>query len=108
MDKADVINPTILSGGCIRKQVVTSLTPPTDDQLKEFRYAFLVRSPRKAITSYYRATIDNDCGDFGEFDPSEAGFKELHAMMVSFHSRCLFVSFFDDFSLEIHQKVKSR
>ncbi|TIA81781.1 hypothetical protein E3P77_01688 [Wallemia ichthyophaga] len=59
------INPTVLS----------------DEQLGEFRYAFLVRSPRKAITSYYRAILDNDCGDFGDFDPDEAGFAELLAMV---------------------------
>ena len=53
-----------------------------DDALKGFRHAFLIRSPRKSITSYYRAILDNDCGDFGDFDPNEAGFKELNALFV--------------------------
>ncbi|KAF8521108.1 P-loop containing nucleoside triphosphate hydrolase protein [Hysterangium stoloniferum] len=59
------INPTVFS----------------DAELKKFRHTFLIRTPAKTLPSYYRATISN-CHDFGEFDPSEAGFVELQALMA--------------------------
>jgi len=54
---------------------------PADTDLKQFRHTFLIRTPQKTIPSYYRATL-GDCGDFGEFDPGEAGFTELRALLV--------------------------
>jgi len=59
------VNPTVFS----------------DAELKKFRHTFLIRSPEKTLPSYYRATLRN-CRDFGEFDPSEAGFVELQALMT--------------------------
>ena len=40
-----------------------------------------MRDPRKSIASFYRVTL-GECGIFGEFDPNEAGFAELQALMV--------------------------
>ena len=53
----------------------------TDADLKKFRHTFLMRDPRKSIPSFYRVTL-GECGIFGEFDPNEAGFAELQALMV--------------------------
>ncbi|KAF8574528.1 hypothetical protein K439DRAFT_1372114, partial [Ramaria rubella] len=60
------VNPTVLS----------------DADLKKFRHTFLIRTPKKTLPSYYRATMGN-CGDFGDFDPNEAGFAELQALLAS-------------------------
>jgi len=51
------------------------------EDLKKFRHTFLIRTPEKTIPSYYRATTTADCADFGAFDPSEAGFMELRALL---------------------------
>jgi len=52
-----------------------------DETLKKFRHTFLIRTPEKSIPSYYRATI-GDCGkDFGSFNPEDAGFVELKALL---------------------------
>ncbi|KAF8503177.1 hypothetical protein JB92DRAFT_3123441 [Gautieria morchelliformis] len=59
-------------------RVNPTVIPDTD--LKKFRHTFLMRDPQKTIPSYYRAT-KGDCGDFGEFDPNEAGFAELQTLM---------------------------
>jgi len=52
----------------------------SDADLKKFRHTFLIRTPQKTIPSYYRATI-GECVDFGVFDPGEAGFAELRALL---------------------------
>ncbi|KIJ35522.1 hypothetical protein M422DRAFT_69943 [Sphaerobolus stellatus SS14] len=53
----------------------------SDEELKKLRHTFLIRNPEKSISSYYRTTL-GDCGkDFGSFDPNEAGFAELKALL---------------------------
>ena len=61
---------------------ITTVLAFSDTDLKKYRHTFLMRDPQKTIPSYYRATI-GDCGDFGEFDPNEAGFAELETLVVS-------------------------
>ena len=52
--------------------------------LKEFfrnaKHSFLIRDPKKAIPSLYRASKNPEILDWDYFDPSEAGFKELYEM----------------------------
>lgn len=80
------VNPTVMSGKLSDLLVLaTHFSDPStclDADLKKFRHTFLMRDPRKTIPSYYRATI-GDCGDFGDFDPNEAGFAELQTLMAS-------------------------
>ncbi|KIH92151.1 hypothetical protein SPBR_03006 [Sporothrix brasiliensis 5110] len=47
--------------------------------LQKFRFAFLIRNPRRSIPSYYRCTVPPlvETTKFNEFMPCEAGYKEL-------------------------------
>ena len=50
--------------------------------LENFHFTFLIRHPRSSVPSYYRCTtppLDKITG-FGNFMPSEVGYKELRAL----------------------------
>ena len=49
---------------------------------RDARHSFLIREPRKAIPSLYRASQNTEIRSSGwdYFDPDEAGFKELYEM----------------------------
>ncbi|KAF2396288.1 hypothetical protein EJ06DRAFT_559871 [Trichodelitschia bisporula] len=50
--------------------------------LSKFHFAFLIRHPRSSIPSYYRCTVPPlaEVTGFHNFDPEEAGYKELRAV----------------------------
>ncbi|CAK7227944.1 hypothetical protein SBRCBS47491_006737 [Sporothrix bragantina] len=50
--------------------------------LQKFRFAFLIRHPRRSIPSYYRCTVPPlvETTRFNEFMPCEAGYTELRRL----------------------------
>lgn len=50
--------------------------------LQKFRFAFLIRHPRRSIPSYYRCTVPPlvETTKFNEFMPCEAGYTELRRL----------------------------
>ncbi|CAK7274033.1 hypothetical protein SEPCBS119000_005961 [Sporothrix epigloea] len=50
--------------------------------LQKFRFAFLIRHPRRSIPSYYRCTVPPlvETTRFNEFMPCEAGYAELRRL----------------------------
>ena len=50
---------------------------------KHVRHSFMIRHPAKAISSlYYKSCIDNEKTGYTHFDPAEAGYTAMAAMMA--------------------------
>lgn len=50
--------------------------------LRDYKHSFLIRNPRKAIVSLYRASTNKKKTGWDHFDPNEAGF---HQMLDLYH-----------------------
>lgn len=52
------------------------------DMFRQFHFIFLIRHPRSAIPSYYRASVPPlvEMTGWHDFSPSEAGYKELRVI----------------------------
>ena len=61
------------------------------EQYTKARHSFMIRHPAKAISSlYYKSCIDNEKTGYTHFDPAEAGFTAMQALMEYFdaHPEC--------------------
>ena len=67
---------------------VANPTVLPENILKQFRFVFLIRNPRKSVPSYYRCTVPPllDMTGFEKFMPSEAGYRELRLIFDYLHS----------------------
>eukprot|EP00794_Sanderia_malayensis_P010752 gene10752-11902_t len=48
------------------------------DGLHHFKHSFLIRDPRKALPSLYRASVNKQLTGWDYFDPIEAGFQQMY------------------------------
>ena len=48
-----------------------------EDGFKNFKHTFLIRSPKKAVVSLYKASVNAKLTGWDYFDPVEAGFKQM-------------------------------
>ncbi|CAB4011236.1 Hypothetical predicted protein [Paramuricea clavata] len=48
--------------------------------LSEYKHSFLIRHPKKAVTSLYRASLNAKKTGWDYFDPDEVGFRQLHEL----------------------------
>ena len=46
----------------------------------DFKHTFLIRSPRKAIPSLYKASMNKSLTGWDHFDPVEAGFRQMYEL----------------------------
>ena len=51
----------------------------SDEQLRKWDHAFLIRTPTRAVPSYYRCCTGDNSNEteFAFYDPAEAGYREL-------------------------------
>ena len=56
-------------------------------ELKEFQHTFLIRNPRQAIPSLYKASINKQLTGWDYFDPNEAGFKQMYDLYNFLNAR---------------------
>jgi len=63
----------------------TNPTVFTDDELRQMDHAFLIRTPKQAVPSYYRCCNGDSASketSFTYYDPNEAGYIELKQLYV--------------------------
>lgn len=51
-----------------------------EDGFKNFKHTFMIRDPRKAISSLYRLSTNPALAGWDYFDPAETGFKQLQEL----------------------------
>lgn len=59
------------------KEMAYSVNGHLDSLPRGYRHSFLIRSPRKAITSMYRLARSGEVPKWRDFDPREVGFDAL-------------------------------
>jgi len=50
------------------------------DFLKRCHHTFLIRTPEKALPSFYRCCTSGECGDYDRFNVDDIGFRELQVL----------------------------
>ena len=59
------------------KEMAYSVTGRYDALPRGYQHSFLIRHPRKAITSLYRIAVSGEVCEWNDFDPREAGFHDM-------------------------------
>ena len=77
--KGEACGTTSCSGASPDADVTENPTVIPTALMRRFKHAFLVRTPEKAVPSYYKCCQDKMAG-FEFFDAAEAGFEELRLL----------------------------
>jgi len=48
------------------------------DGMHKFKHSFLIRDPRKAVPSLYKASVNKQLTGWDYFDPKESGFQDMY------------------------------
>lgn len=70
--------------GQFERLVAEGIVGPDSD----FVHSILIRSADRAVYSLYKASVNEGLTGWSEFDPSEAGFRQLYELYVFLKERC--------------------
>jgi len=56
-------------------------------ELQDFQHTFLIRNPRQAIPSLYKASVNKALTGWETFDPHESGFKQMYELYTYLEKR---------------------